>query len=153
MLEKTLHSFEVGRWGKPDELDAVIAHLIGARLLEHDPLVRFDLRVCGGYSPAQDRIVVSVSGEVSSNVLESLDLSEIGKIVNTYYRHIVRDASREIAVDFTKLKAQAEVLASNHKAGDSGNPIAVAYSYAPTFLPFERSWEQISASLFHETNL
>ncbi|MBI3034572.1 methionine adenosyltransferase domain-containing protein [Candidatus Woesearchaeota archaeon] len=136
--EIIVHTFEAGRRGKPDELDAVIAHLIGAHLLELDPLARFDLRVSGGYSPAEDRIVVSVSGEVSGSLLEQRNLYTMGKIVNTYYRIINKETSHEIAVDLTRLKPQAEVLASNHKAGDSGNPIAVAYRRGPMFLPFER---------------
>ena len=48
MSERVLHSFEAGRRGKPDELDANIAHLLGAFFLEMNPLARFDIRIIKG---------------------------------------------------------------------------------------------------------
>ena len=137
--EKVLHSFEAGRRGKPDELEAVIAHLIGAHLLEIDRLSRFDLRVSGRYLQESDYLALHVSGEISRHLLELPHIKEdIGRIVNSHYRFIDRHTQKSLAVYFDGLKSQSDNLSSNHNAGDSGNPIAVAYRYGPTFLPFER---------------
>jgi len=65
MSELQTHSFEAGQRGKPDELDAGIAHLIGAYFLERNPLSRFDLRVSGGFV---EKPVVRVSGEISQSL-------------------------------------------------------------------------------------
>ena len=145
MPEKTLHSHEFGRRGKPDKLDAIISHLIGAYFLALDRDARFNVRVSGGYSPAYDRIIVSVSGEVSEHLLRIQDIrKKIVTLVEFKYIELFKedpnfsDYARNLTLDFSRLKPQSHDLALNHKAGDSGNPIAVAYRYGPDFLPWER---------------
>ncbi len=138
--EKILHSFEAGRRGKPDELDANIAHLIGAHLLEINPESRFDLRVSGDYSSEFDKIILRIGGEVSRSLISSPDLnSDVAKIAVDYYNNVHRNSLKQdnFIFDFN-FKPQADALASNGHAGDSGNPIAVAYRNSPSYLPWER---------------
>lgn len=138
MIEKISHSFEAGRRGKPDELDSGIAHLIGAHLLELDQNARFDLRVSGTYRANQP--LARVSGEVSEFLLQTPNIySDISKIVLDRYNlvHRVELKPEDFLFDFS-FKPQAHSLASNGNAGDSGNPIAVAYRDAPNQLPWER---------------
>lgn len=137
MEEIILHSFEAGRRGKPDELDSNIAHLIGSKLLKKDPLARFDLRVAGGYESQKPKI--RISGEVSSHLIEGNFFGEIKDMVLVHYNRIQQAGYGldDIIFDFG-IKAQSSSLATNGKAGDSGNPIAVAYKNAPHHLPWER---------------
>ena len=138
MLEKIAHSFEAGRRGKPDELDAGIANLIGAHLLDMDQNARFDLRVSGTYRDG--RPMVRVSGEVSDFLLGTPNIgNDISGIVLDRYNQVHRTGLKpeDILVELN-LKPQDHNLASNGKAGDSGNPIAVAYKDNMSYLPWER---------------
>lgn len=137
MSEEILHSFEAGRRGKPDELDAGIAHLVGARLLELDPLCRFDLRVHGGFREGKPH--VRLSGEVSQRVLERLEPDNLAGVILSHYNEVHRTGYRssEIHVEYA-CKPQSDALASNGHAGDSGNPIAIALRAGPNYLPWER---------------
>lgn len=138
MIEKISHSFEAGRRGKPDELDSGIAHLIGAHLLELDENARFDLRVSGSYRDGQP--LARVSGEPSDFLLRTPNIyDDISKIVLDRYNWVHRTelGPEDFLFDFS-FKPQAPPLASNGNAGDSGNPIAVAYRDAPNHLPWER---------------
>lgn len=138
MLEKILHTFEAGRRGKPDELDSGIATLIGAYLLKSHPKGRFDLRVSGSFNG--NRPLVRISGEVSESYLMDKDLIlDLSWIVLARYNWIHKSHLRLENIEFIfNLKPQAEDLAGNSRAGDSGNPIAVAYRNAPGYLPWER---------------
>ena len=138
MTEKISHSFEAGRRGKPDELDSGIAHLIGAHFLELDKNARFDLRVSGTYKDGHPP--VRVSGEVSDFLLQTPNIyTDISRIVLDRYNLIHRTELKPEQVLFDiSFKAQAHSLASNGNAGDSGNPIAVAYKNTPNHLPLER---------------
>ena len=139
MLERIAHSFEAGRRGKPDELDAGIANLIGAHLLDMDQNARFDLRVSGTYRDG--RPMVRVSGEVSDFLLGTPNIeNDISGIVLDRYNLVHRTNLKpeDMLVEFN-LKPQDHSLASNGKAGDSGNPIAVAYKDTMNHLPLERS--------------
>lgn len=138
MSEKIVHSFEAGRRGKPDELDSGLAHLIGAYFLEQNKDARFDLRVSGGSSA--DQLEVRISGEVSGSLFTIPTLqNEVKGIVIDYYNrvHKTRLTESDFHIVF-RWKPQAETLAANGKAGDSGNPIAVAYRESPLYLPWER---------------
>ena len=138
MLEKISHSFEAGRRGKPDELDSGIAHLIGAHLLELDQNARFDLRVSGTFRDGKP--LVRVSGEASDFLLQEPCIeSNISRIVLDRYNqvHITELKPEDILLKLN-FKPQSHSLASNGNAGDSGNPIAVAYKNTPNHLPLER---------------
>src|SRR3989344_7763440 len=139
-MELQLHSFEAGRRGKPDELETQIAHLIGAQFLEIDPNARFDLRVAGGHNHQQDKLEVRVSGEVSRNILEISGINDriAGIVVHHYNKiHLTNLTAEDFMIHITP-KPQDVHLASNGAAGDSGNPIAVAYRHTPNNLPWER---------------
>ncbi|RMF55902.1 hypothetical protein D6745_00870 [Candidatus Woesearchaeota archaeon] len=137
MQERILHTFEAGRRGKPDELESSIANLLGAHLLELDPNARFDLRVTG--TTNNERPTVRVSGELSEHLLNDGLKDSLSKIVLERYNsvHMTELKPEEIVTEFV-LKPQAASLASNGNAGDSGNPIAVAYRNTPNHLPWER---------------
>ncbi len=135
MVDFPLHAFEAGRRGKPDELDAGIAHLIGASFLEKDRQSRFDIRVSGKFR--QNKPYVDVSGEVSEHLLVEGHQENIAQIVQDHYRQIHQSPEAEVIVE-THFKLQARALAQNKKAGDSGTPIAVAFAHTPNQLPFER---------------
>lgn len=138
ILEKVLHSFEAGRRGKPDELDADIALLIGAFLLKLN--ARFDLDVCGDYSIENNRLIVRVGGEISDFLFRIPNLKErISKIILEHYNNVHRSSLNldDFRFDYN-FKPQDENLASNEHSGDLGNPIAVAYRNGPYFLPWER---------------
>ena len=147
MSECIVHSFEAGRRGKPDELDSGIAHLVGAEILDLDRNARFDLRVHGSYQHGKP--TVRISGEVSEHVLPALTQERLIDVVLAHYNHVHRtELSPSNIVVTSALKPQAVSLASNGHAGDSGNPIAVAYKIspdvnrpigAPNYLPWERS--------------
>ena len=139
MTEHILHSFESGRRGKPDELDANIAHLIGLHLLQKDPRARFDLRVAGGYDHLARKPKIRISGEVSSHLLEDTLYDEIKDLIRVHYNRIQQAGYDEqhFMFDFG-FKPQSTTLATNGKVGDSGNPIAVAYRKSPHYLPWER---------------
>src|SRR3989338_4230044 len=139
-MELQLHSFEAGRRGKPDELETQIAHLIGAQFLEIDPNARVDLRVAGGHNHQQDKLEVRVSGEVSRNILEISGINDriAGIVVHHYNKiHLTNLTADDFMIHITP-KPQDVHLASNGAAGDSGNPIAVAYRHTPNNLPWER---------------
>ena len=70
MIEKIVHSFEAGRRGKPDELDGLISHWLGAAFLELNPNSKFDLDVTGSYLPERDLILINIGGEISRSLLE-----------------------------------------------------------------------------------
>jgi S-adenosylmethionine synthetase len=138
MLEMISHSFEAGRRGKPDELDSGIANLLGAYILGLDELARFDLRVSGSFLCGKP--LVRVSGEISDFVLKWQDVKdEMSRIILSRYNAVHRSelGPADMLLEFN-LKPQANSLASNGFAGDSGNPIAVAYQSAPNHLPWER---------------
>lgn len=139
MAEKILHSFEAGRRGKPDELDSGLAHLIGAHFLEADRDARFDVRVAGSYSIKESKPLVRVSGEVSEALLGGEACKTIPRVVADHYNFVHRTTLKpdDFVFDIA-LKPQALPLASNGNAGDSGNPIAVAYRDTPNRLPWER---------------
>lgn len=137
MAERIVHSFEAGRRGKPDELDTSIANVIGAHFLSLHPDARFDVRVSGtlrDHTP-----LVRVSGEVSRRVLAETDPDVLTSLIRRRYGAVHRSdmAEGSIHADFN-FKPQADALASNSCAGDSGNPIAVAYRDGPRYLPWER---------------
>lgn len=138
MPEKILHSFEAGRRGKPDELDSCIANLIGSYLLKTNQDARFDLRVNG--SCINGRPQVRLSGEVSEFLFEDKDLHQnIANIVLNQYNWVHKTTLNLENIDINfSFKAQYHSLSSNKKAGDSGNPIAVAYKNTPNQLPWER---------------
>lgn len=140
MSEQIIHAFEAGRRGKPDELDAGIAHLVGAYFLEQDPSTRFDLRVSGSYNLDLDQPVVKVSGEVSATTLAKENMyQEITDVILDHYNQTHRtELSREQFIVGYNFKPQMGILATNDKAGDSGDPIAVAYKDGPLHLPWER---------------
>ncbi len=139
MSELIIHSFEAGRRGKPDELESNLAHLIGAHLLAKDEKARFDLRVAGGYDHHAGKPKIRLSGEVSSHLLEDKLYSEIKSFVRHHYNkiHQSRYDEDKFLFDFG-FKPQDLNLSLNRKAGDSGNPIAVAYRNTPHNLPWER---------------
>src|SRR3989344_5879511 len=135
--ERIHHAFEAGRRGKPDELDAGLAHLVGAYFLELEPNARFDLRVTGSYT---DKPTVRVSGEVSARLLSSPHVEEaLSNIIREHYNNIQRShlPTEDITIQFN-LKPQSDELAANDASGDSGYAIAVAYKDAPLHLPWER---------------
>ncbi len=136
--ETIRHAFEAGRRGKPDELDGIIANKLSAYFLAVDPQSRFDIRVAGTWRDGKPH--VSVSGEVSRRILERPETEDgiSSAVLGTYNAvHKERRTRGEfgVSIDF---KPQADVLATNTEAGDSGNPIAVAYRDAPNYLPWER---------------
>lgn len=136
--EKINHSFEAGRRGKPDELESIIANRIAAYFLQKDGFARFDLRISG--TIRSGRPLVRVSGEVSAHLISSTSVqSDIGGIILQTYNgiHRTRLSPAGIEVDFN-FKPQSPKLAHNGRAGDSGEPIAVAYSKTPNHLPWER---------------
>lgn len=139
MLELVLEPFEAGRRGKPDELDSMIAHLLGSHLLRKDPQARFDLRMQGGYSVELEKPVVHISGEISTHLLQPSLSGEMKHLVKEFYNKIHQSHYDEshFLIHFG-LKAQNGKLAQNGKAGDSGDPIAVAYRGTPHYLPWER---------------
>ncbi len=48
-IETELHNAEVGRTGKPDEVDANLATILLARAFEFVPFARANIRVHGGF--------------------------------------------------------------------------------------------------------
>ena len=149
MAELQLHSFEAGRRGKPDELDANIANLIGAEFLEINSDARFDVRVCGGYSLEEDKPKIRVSGEVSDFVLQSTDLeARLTEVITHHYNDVHQTDLKPEGIRISyEFKPQVSTLALNGHAGDSGNPIAVAYQRGPHYLP----WERVVAVKFRDT--
>lgn len=130
------YAFEVGRRGKPDELDSNLATFIGAAFLKLNPAARFDIRVHGTFRRGIPMVLVS--GEASASLAQDSSLSSlIHHVVSQHYQGVHRHHSKEVAVQ-TDLRPQAHVLAKNGNAGDSGNPIAVAYAHTPNHLPLER---------------
>ncbi|MEK6910685.1 MAG: methionine adenosyltransferase domain-containing protein [Nanoarchaeota archaeon] len=138
MTEIIHHAFEVGRMGKPDEFDSIIASYLAAHLLEINRKARFDLRVSG--TERKGKPHVRLSGEVSDFILQRRNLEgEMAKIALDTY-NLIHNSSlspRQLEVSFN-FKPQSTNLASNRSAGDSGNPIAVAYKDSPNNLPWER---------------
>src|SRR3989344_5895506 len=108
MTERTLHTFEAGRRGKPDELEGGIANLIGALFLELNPLARFDLRVGGRWSYEEEKPFVEVSGEVSESILTPNLEESICGIVIDHYNKVHRTAltSDDLIIRCTGLKPQ-----------------------------------------------
>ncbi|HLC71150.1 MAG TPA: methionine adenosyltransferase domain-containing protein [Candidatus Nanoarchaeia archaeon] len=140
MSELQTHSFEAGRRGKPDELDAGIAHLIGAYFLEQNSLSRFDLRVSGGFLQELDQLIVRVSGEISESLFSRSHLrADISRLIVEHYNQVHRTTFPEshFRLEY-EFKKQSDGLAANNNAGDSGNPIAVAYRTSPIHFPWER---------------
>ena len=143
MAEIQLYHHEAGRRGKPDRLDADIAHLIGAVLLKQDPQARFDLRVHGGVEnkvpeePSSGDLVVRIGGEISSHLLTNASRSRVAEVTKQHYDSIQRSTS-SLSVDTSAFKPQEVTLATNGKAGDSGVGTAVAFIDTPNYLPWER---------------
>jgi len=140
MVEEYIsHAFEAGRRAKPDEFESGLAHLIGSRLIELGNKPRFDLRVFGGYDSETEKYSVYIGGEVSESILEKGIKDDLEQITLDYFNHVNKE---NLTKDDFKLrhdlKPQAEVLANNKEAGDSGNPIGVAVKDAPNHLPWER---------------
>src|SRR3989344_534704 len=135
MLERRIHSHEQGRRGKPDRLDANIAHLLAAQTLKIDQNARCDIRVAGSYispdgnTPGSYPYVI-VSGEVSSHVLPALR-DHVDGIVRDHYRAVHQGDDHGLVVDTRLLKSQSAALSENSHAGDSGTAIAVAYAHTP----------------------
>ena len=139
MYEEIVHPFEAGRRGKPDELECGMAHLIGSFFLDQAAQARFDLRVAGRYDFSRQQPVVRISGEISPFLFEIPRLeTTIAEIVREYYHAIQCDNGRDVLSVELALKPQSGKLASNGQAGDSGNPMAVAYRGSPNHLPWER---------------
>ncbi len=139
MIELELEPFEAGRRGKPDELDSRIAHLLGSHLLKKDSQARFDLRVNGSYDPVQRKPLLKISGEVSKHLLTPQLYDEMKRVTLLLYNKTHKSGYDEDNFIFHfGLKPQNGRLESNQKAGDLGNPIAVAYRGTPNFLPWER---------------
>lgn len=140
MIERIVHSFEAGRRGKPDELDSIIANMIANLFMIKNNNARFDLDVSGDYSPADDKIIINIGGEISESLLQVPNLeSSIAKGVVLIYNTTL--GTRLIPDNFRinfNFKKQADVLASNGEAGDIGHCIAVAYRQAPNYEPWER---------------
>ncbi|MBI2133096.1 methionine adenosyltransferase domain-containing protein [Candidatus Woesearchaeota archaeon] len=138
MSDLVMHSFEAGRRGKPDELESQLANLIGAYFLEIDNNSRFDLRVCGGIS--NSRPVVRVSGEVTESLIRPGLKEDLTGIIAAHYNkiHLTRHDPEFFVLETSLVKPQSFKLHSNGHAGDSGNPIAAAYSDSPLNLPWER---------------
>lgn len=135
--EESIHSFEAGRRGKPDELDSIIADLVGKYFLEINSNARFDLRVGGSFQ--EDKPHIRLSGEVSSALLKHNYQDELSNRILGLYNQIHRTnlQSKELDILF-QFKPQSHDLAVNTENGDSGSPIAVAYRNSPNYLPFER---------------
>ncbi len=140
MAEKIVHSFEAGRRGKPDEFEAGLAHLIGSYFLTQDQDSRFDIRVTGGHPFKTDRPLVRIGGEISQSLFDFKGLeTNIAQIVKWHYNDVHKtDVSPDFFEFVFGFKPQNTGLATNGHAGDSGNPIAVAYREGPNFLPYER---------------
>ncbi len=140
MAEQIIHSFEAGRRGKPDELDANLAHLIGAHLLMKNPRARFDVRVEGGYSKKQEGLRVNISGEISGSLLSPNLPAELTDRILTDYNNLHGTVltAEDILFNYEELNAQESDLALNGNIGDDGRPVAVAFRYAPNFLPHDR---------------
>ena len=101
---------------------------------------RFDLRVSGGYSLEKDTPIIRISGEVSGSLLEREGIQDhISDIVIHHYNRVHQTSltAKDILIEY-EFKPQTDKLALNGFAGDSGNPIAVAYKDAPHNLPWER---------------
>lgn len=128
--------FEAGRRGKPDEMDSNIANLVGAYLLGQDRNARFNVRVHGFSVEGQPR--VQISGEVSRHLVEQqganadIEMAVSAHIAQVHKKH------RPVPQILVRFNPQEPKLASNGHAGDSGNPIAVAYRHGPQHLPWER---------------
>ncbi len=137
--EKIHHSFEAGRRGKPDELESILANLVAAHFLGQDRLARFDLRVSGTVHSGKP--LIRISGEVSEHLLKKPGVEqEIALIVAKAYGRIHNQpgiSPADLGISFN-FKPQSSKLAKNGKAGDSGEPIAVAYVNTPNHLPWER---------------
>ncbi|MBI3027584.1 methionine adenosyltransferase domain-containing protein [Candidatus Woesearchaeota archaeon] len=134
------HSFEAGRRAKPDEQDAMRAHLIGAYILEIDPFAEFDLRVTGDFNPEYDKLEIRVSGEISDHIIKRPTFkADVADIVMAHFNKVNRTSHTvdDFLISCTP-KPQEAGLGSNGNAGDSGNPIAVAYAKTPYGLPWER---------------
>lgn len=132
-MELIPHSFEAGRRGKPDELDSMLAHTIGARLLTKDCDARFDLDVTGRYH--NGRPLIRIGGEVSAHLLDQETEREARTAVQDHFLRYYADEPH-IAFEWTP---QEGALAQNGNAGDSGHCIAVATTASPTREPLERS--------------
>ena len=138
MPEYILHSHEVGRRGKPDELDSQLAMRIGAEILRRDKDAKFDIRVAGGFSIPDNHPTVHVAGELSEQVMYATDFNHaVSKLIAIEYEKVVKQPFDPRRVTFGT-KPQSTVLAKNEAAGDSGTAIAVAYADTPGFLPWER---------------
>ncbi len=135
MTEKTIHAFEAGRRGKPDELDTNIANLISSHFLQINPFARFDIRVAGTYQ--NNKPLVRVSGELTETLLSQKLEDNITQIILDHYNNIHKTQLPNIQTEF-HFKPQAAPLAENTCAGDSGYPLAVAYKTTPYHLPWER---------------
>lgn len=137
-IGKKLHSYESGRRAKPDRLEAGLAHLIGAALIERSPHARFNVRVYGTF--LDDHPHFFVSGEISKFLLDDGSLADVVRgIAQLHYNetHRLPASSNGVTVRFNP-KPQSHDLAENRAAGDQGSPIAVAFQDGPNFLPWER---------------
>ncbi|MBL7055483.1 methionine adenosyltransferase domain-containing protein [Candidatus Woesearchaeota archaeon] len=139
-MEYKTHAFEAGRRGKPDEIDSSIAHIIGASLIELGNKPRFDIRVSGGYDAKEGKYSIDVKGEVSEHVLNKNTFSRIKSDSATYFNRINRTnfSQEDFIFRFEEINPQSDNLGTNGSSGDSGNPIGVAVSNAPNFMPWER---------------
>ncbi len=141
MSEIILHAFEVGRRGKPDEIDSQLANLIGAEIIRRDLNTRFDLRVNGYYSNMDNGIRVRIAGEISDFILSQPDFQDsVAKIVIQKYEEIYKSKvdPNQIIFGFAPQSDALSLNSQKEVAGDSGIAIAVAYKQDPHYLPWER---------------
>ncbi len=144
MSERSTHSYEAMRLGKPDQLEASLAHLVGAELLRVDGNSRFDVRVHGSYSPADRRYRVMVSGEISDlffsgGVVKGEVRERLARVIVGHYNKVCQTQLYPDEMDIElRPRPQSPHLVVNGYAGDSGNPIALAYSSLPNRMPLER---------------
>jgi S-adenosylmethionine synthetase len=139
MTELTLQPYESGRLGKPDRMEAAFAHLIASYILDRDQTARCNVRVSGHHSNLTGKNVLDITGEVSNDVLESVDFKDdVGLILKEHYNYLHRTSETDpITLNFD-LTPQSNGLATNESTGDSGRPIAVAFKDTPMNMPWER---------------
>ncbi len=139
--ETTLHSFEVGRRGKPDELDSQIANIVIAEMLASHPNAKADIRIQGSRNHQHQHPMILIAGEISQQVLQDTQRKHhTTTCIIDHYRHITKQSITAEHIT-RQLNGQSDHLAKNSselKAGDTGTCIAVAYANTPVYLPRER---------------
>jgi len=138
-IELESQPYEACRAGKPDQLDANIAHLVAAHFLEINPDSKFNVRVTAKHDSEYDFNVVDIFGEVSGDLLEKFPNSRRNLVseIKDYCKKILGEDYTDAPIEFHFSKQEVS-LNKNDKNGDQGDPIAVAYKDTPLFLPWER---------------